>query len=174
MDSITSKIISKLEDDIDDKIIPFLEGLREDGASDKRLKELVILHAKLKTRHAYQNKDNLKPINGLVEGSLGEIKRIQEDSKAELIFGNFLKRNNIPFKFQYKIGRYRADFLIDDSLVVELDGPQHNNRKEYDEIRDKYIRKLGYKVLRIRLLYFMLDERAVLEAVQEARRTEQN
>jgi len=33
--------------------------------------------------------------------------------------------------------------------VVELDGKIHENQKEYDEIRDEFMKAGGYKVMRV-------------------------
>lgn len=58
------------------------------------------------------------------------------------------------FKFvrQYPVGRYIADFCCrKKKLIIELDGGQHNEERqiESDKIRDEYLRKKGYEVLRI-------------------------
>jgi very-short-patch-repair endonuclease len=34
-------------------------------------------------------------------------------------------------------------------LIVELDGPIHEQRKEYDKSRDDILKSMGYNVLRI-------------------------
>ncbi|MFH0804074.1 MAG: endonuclease domain-containing protein [Candidatus Zambryskibacteria bacterium] len=55
------------------------------------------------------------------------------------------------FRRQYSIGGYILDFYCPEKkLIIELDGEVHNTKeaKEYDEVRDKYFRELGYKVLR--------------------------
>lgn len=45
---------------------------------------------------------------------------------------------------------YFVDFLFPrEKLIIELDGSQHQNTKEKDQIRDNFLRSLGYAVLRI-------------------------
>ena len=53
------------------------------------------------------------------------------------------------FRRQYLIGPYIADFVCTErKLVLELDGPLHE--VEYDRRRDAYLRKQGYRVIRIK------------------------
>lgn len=77
-----------------------------------------------------------------------------------------LASKGIRFEFQYTIGPYRADFLFADFIVFEIDGPQHN--KDYDDARDKYMRGLGYKIIRAPLWILTTDPEAVIEEIQEA------
>lgn len=58
------------------------------------------------------------------------------------------------FKFvrQFPVGRYITDFCCrKKKLIIELDGGQHNEDKqiELDKVRDEYLRKRGYRILRI-------------------------
>ncbi len=58
---------------------------------------------------------------------------------------------NIKFRRQVNIGPYIADFLCKQHrLIVEIDGKSHDNRKEYDQNRDEFLRELNYSVLRIK------------------------
>lgn len=48
--------------------------------------------------------------------------------------------HNFKFRRQHPFGRYIADFYCDEAkLVIELDGKIHENKKEYDVIRDEII-----------------------------------
>jgi very-short-patch-repair endonuclease len=59
------------------------------------------------------------------------------------------KLGGFKFKRQVLIGGYIVDFVcLDEKLIVELDGPLHAERTEYDRNRDAVLRKLGYRVLR--------------------------
>ena len=52
------------------------------------------------------------------------------------------------FRRQQPIGKYIVDFLnIKNKLVVELDGSQHADSAA-DKVRDAYLKKEGYRVLR--------------------------
>ena len=85
-------------------------------------------------------------------------------SKAEHIFYDLLKREGIKFDYQYPIGKYTADFLVADSVVIELDGPDHI--RERDEIRDYYLRKMGYKVVRVPLVILFHSPKAVIAEIK--------
>jgi len=53
------------------------------------------------------------------------------------------------FRRQHPIGRYIADFAcIEQKLVIELDGGQHQEQLAYDEQRTAFIQAQGWQVLR--------------------------
>ncbi len=55
---------------------------------------------------------------------------------------------NFKFRRQVPIGKYIVDFVCQDrKLIVELDGSQHEGSR-YDEVRDAWLKSVGYKVLR--------------------------
>ena len=59
------------------------------------------------------------------------------------------KRFNVKFRRQHGIGPYIADFYCrEKNLVIELDGAQHLDNKDYDRQRDAYFAKLGITVIR--------------------------
>lgn len=68
-------------------------------------------------------------------------------SWLETSFESWLIENNItnfitehPFKRHDQIKTYFADFYFPNiNLIIELDGTQHANTKEYDQQRDQYI-----------------------------------
>ena len=65
---------------------------------------------------------------------------------------------------QKVIGRYIVDFYIAEyKLVIELDGSQHYEEegKEYDGIRDEYLRSLELTVLRYSNLDILRDFQGV-------------
>ena len=43
---------------------------------------------------------------------------------------------------------YIADIVVG-TTIIEVDGPQHENTKEYDNIRDQALSNLGYTTIRI-------------------------
>jgi very-short-patch-repair endonuclease len=56
---------------------------------------------------------------------------------------------DVHFRNQHAIGNYIADFCAPrKKLIIELDGSQHLEQKEYDEERTKYLELRGYRVLR--------------------------
>ena len=55
----------------------------------------------------------------------------------------------ITFRRQHAIGNYIVDFCAPRrKLIIELDGSQHLEQKEYDEKRTRYLESRGYRVLR--------------------------
>lgn len=59
--------------------------------------------------------------------------------------------HNLKFKRQYPISKYIVDFVcIEKSLIIELDGGQHNEDKNIliDNERTKVLEDLGFTVIR--------------------------
>lgn len=71
----------------------------------------------------------------------------------EIIFWSRIKNRNfknLKFRRQYRIGKYIADFIcLKKKLIVELDGWQHSEQKSYDLERTNYLKRQGFKVIRI-------------------------
>jgi very-short-patch-repair endonuclease len=73
----------------------------------------------------------------------------QEEKLWSIISGK--KLNGLKFRRQFPIGRYIVDFYNHaNRLVIEIDGSSHDDRKEYDDNRDAYLRAGGYKVMRFK------------------------
>jgi very-short-patch-repair endonuclease len=87
---------------------------------------------------------------GLVERRV-ELRRnstAQEEILWKQLRGNQLGQK---FKRQHSVGGFIADFYCaNKKLIVEIDGSVHHTQdaKEYDQIRDKYFKDLGYTTLR--------------------------
>jgi very-short-patch-repair endonuclease len=59
------------------------------------------------------------------------------------------KWEGINFRRQHAIGKYVVDFCaLKAKLVIELDGSQHLEQKEYDMDRMEFLRSKGHIVLR--------------------------
>lgn len=59
---------------------------------------------------------------------------------------------NLKFCRQVPIGNYIVDFLCKEKrLIIELDGSGHleEEQTQHDKLRDKYLKSLGYKIVRI-------------------------
>ncbi|MCC7190838.1 MAG: endonuclease domain-containing protein [Anaerolineales bacterium] len=55
----------------------------------------------------------------------------------------------VNFRRQHAVGNYIPDFVcIQKKLILELDGSQHLEQKDYDDERTKYFETLGYRVVR--------------------------
>ena len=61
------------------------------------------------------------------------------------------KLGGFKFRRQCPIGPYIADFVCPEvKLIVELDGPLHEGRIDYDRRRDRFLRSEGYRVMRFK------------------------
>lgn len=88
---------------------------------------------------------------------------------SEVLLWNELKRSALGVKFtkQKPIGNYIADFYCKElKLVIEIDGCSHDDKYEYDNARDEYMRSVGITVLRIEDKDVKKDMGAVLEWIR--------
>jgi len=79
-----------------------------------------------------------------------DLRRTQTDAEARL-WHHLRDRRLEGYKFrrQHKIGPYFVDLVCKEaSLIVELDGGQHAERKSYDEARTAALEAAGYRVIR--------------------------
>jgi very-short-patch-repair endonuclease len=76
------------------------------------------------------------------------------------------KINNLKFHRQYSIGPYIVDFFCPEiRLVIELDGEQHKDAKEYDIERENFLKNEDIKILRFWNDEVMNDLKSVLEKI---------
>lgn len=157
-------ITKKIQQDLTKPLIALANDLRESGRSDREIEGTILAYMRRKMKDYYKQMSELTGLNDIV----GEI-ATKKDSNAEGIFHELLTEAGIPFKFQYKIGPYRADFLVSDNIVIELDGPQHHQDKQRksDAIRDRYMKKHGYRILRIPINLVVLDKLAIIKEIKE-------
>ena len=161
MATTTNQITQKLRFEFADKFMPIAESLRKEGQSDYEIVKCFNDYMKQETFRFYRKKH----FPGNIKDSIKRVLEKDADSKIELIYCGIFYREMIPFEFQYKIGKFRADFLIDKWLVFEIDGPQHD--KNYDGRRDKYMRNLGYEVFRVPAWLASTSHDAVIEEIKE-------
>lgn len=70
------------------------------------------------------------------------------------------------FRRQMPVGPYVADFMYQSAyLIIEVDGGQHSDNKEYDQYRDDFLRANGYKVIRLWNNEVLNNMDGVLEAI---------
>jgi very-short-patch-repair endonuclease len=96
-------------------------------------------------------------------------RRLRRDSTdaERRIWLSLRDRRLAGFKFirQLTIGPYIADFVCRDrKLIVELDGGQHSENKR-DQLRDAFLAREGYKVLRFWNNDVMANRDGVLESI---------
>lgn len=73
--------------------------------------------------------------------------------------------------------QYRADFLIDEKLVVEIDGAAYHSSPEAvakDRQRDEDMRREGYFILRIPAQVVFQDPAEAVKRVEDARKAQKN
>lgn len=78
--------------------------------------------------------------------------RTNMTKEEKKLWYQFLKKLSVTFYRQKPFGNYIVDFYCaSKQLVIELDGTQHfeEKGKQYDEVRDEYLKSLGLTVLRI-------------------------
>ena len=132
-----------------------------------KVEKFLSLYLKQKTTQFYGSENGMSSLGNILQEILAAGPKISADSKAETIIYKGLQDANISFQFQYKIGPFRVDFLIDDWLVFELDGPLHKLNVQYDMDRTKYIKNKGYTVLHVPLILAIFDKDSVVEKIHE-------
>ena len=78
-------------------------------------------------------------------------------TSIEKVVKQSLDKLNIPFSHNLRLGRYFADFVIFNNVVIECDGEYwHRNSKEKDDIKDSYLHNKGF-------MTFRLPEKRIME-----------
>ena len=100
-----------------------------------------------------------------------------EPTLGETVLWRHLRRAQLEAKFrrQHPIEDFVLDFYCEEALLaVEVDGPEHAARAEYDSYRDERMQARGIRTLRFSALEAINHPGAVVrqirEAVTEARR----
>ena len=96
-------------------------------------------------------------------------RRLRHDSTdAERALWDILRNRQLgghKFRRQTPIGHYIVDFVcMEQQLVVEVDGGQHQEQTRYDDQRTQILESQGYRVLR----FWNNEVLAELEAVADA------
>ncbi len=105
--------------------------------------------------------------------ALGRSRSMRKSStEAEKILWRELRNRRLAgFKFrrQFWIGPFIADFAcFEAKLIVEADGSQHGENRNYDVGRDAYLRGEGYRVIRVWNNELTGNLDGVLEAIRAA------
>lgn len=164
------KNISNIHDVIVQEFRPFADEMASNGCSTDEIMRSFRTFVSLRKRKARQ-KTPIRSVGDFLQGTkffervMGPNKA-SADSNAERRLYDLLNHSKIKFKFQYRIGPYRADFLVND-LVVELDGPHHEARKDYDIRRDDFMRERGYRILRIPVMVLNIDPTLIISEIRE-------
>jgi 5-methyltetrahydrofolate--homocysteine methyltransferase len=101
-------------------------------------------------------------------------------TKAEMIIWEFLKSKqleNFKFRRQHIIGKYIADFVcLDRMLVIEIDGKIHQlpDNQESDEIRTKWLESNGFEVIRFSNEEVLTDTESVLNKILQTLKSQKS
>ncbi len=153
-----NEITQELHREVLEKFKPVIEKLAQEGKDVDEIVNIYIKNYKSCLNNYYRPK--LESIGSII----AKVNK-EADSTAELIFYDLLIKNNIKFEFQKTLGVYRIDYMIDDYLIIELDGIGHN--QQHDGIRDAYCKRLGYKILRVKLDDAMLAPEIVIKKIKQ-------
>ncbi len=77
----------------------------------------------------------------------------KRSTEAEKIIWRYLRRRQLgglKFRRQQPIGDFIVDFVcFEKNIIIEIDGGQHNQEELKDQQRDDWLKKSGYRILRI-------------------------
>lgn len=160
-----------LDEEIIKDFMPIAEKLLQEGSTSLEVQRIFTNYLGSKKNNFYKdNSPGIRSVGRLMRAA-GLLRQMESksnaDSTVESIFFDILIKHEINFIFQRKIGPYRVDFLINDYLVLELDGPTHDIKKAQDKRRDAYLRKLGYEVMRVPVLVVQVAPNAVIDEIKE-------
>lgn len=86
---------------------------------------------------------------------LEQVRELRKNqTKAEDIFWDVLRNRqfiDLKFRRQHQIGQFIVDFFCaTENLIIEIDGEIHldSMQREKDISRDRYLKELGYRILR--------------------------
>jgi len=73
------------------------------------------------------------------------------------------------FRRQFQLGSYIVDFVcLERRLIVEVDGGQHAEQKDYDTARTEWLEKQDYRVLRFWNDSVLTETDTVIASIAEA------
>lgn len=107
---------------------------------------------------------------------IAQARRLRRDQTlAEKTFWTIVRNRRLGgyrFLRQTPIDRYIADFVCEaGKLIVELDGPVHDEREDYDTRRTEALELYGYTVLRLRNEQVLADPGGTMDIVLAALRS---
>jgi very-short-patch-repair endonuclease len=88
-----------------------------------------------------------------MKASINRARELRKNlTDAERLLWHHLRLRQINgdrFRRQRPVGPYILDFVcLEKKLVIEVDGGQHSEEKDYDMRRDEWLQNRGFKVLR--------------------------
>ena len=150
---------------------------RTDRAEYVRLKKKLMIERAVRTleKQKLDIYDYQEAIEAVSEFSAENADKF--DSAQEVIAAIILLENEIQAKTQYKVGRYRIDFLLPSlKIALEIDGDLHAHKLYHDNQRDIDIRQeLGadWEVVRIKTEYLEQNAEMLIEAIKAVKHEKQ-
>jgi very-short-patch-repair endonuclease len=94
----------------------------------------------------------------------------ENSTPQEIMLWSRLKNKQLGYKFrrQHSFGKYIVDFYCrEKSLIIQLDGSQHMEQKNYDSQRTAFFETKGLRVMRFWNNEVNTNIRGVLMKIQE-------
>lgn len=155
------EITQKIKDNALKDFTPLIEQMAAEGMSSEKIAGAFKAHIDGKIKAFYRRPD-FSRVAGLVD----KVILRGPDSKAEWILARMLYDSGIKFVFHKQIGPYEADYIVNDTVIVEIDGPLHDQKR--DQRRDAYLRRMGYRVIRLPIWIISLTPDAAIAEIKEA------
>ncbi len=131
------------------------------GENKIEVKTDVLLEAKTKKYH-------LRYWDSLTWAAKNNRKKETESEK--ILWNKLLRKKQLGYKFtrQKPIGRFIVDFYCSElSLVIEIDGGSHDQKKGRDVLRDRFLSCCGIKTLRFTDRQVMGDINRVEDKIKQ-------
>lgn len=132
---------------------PPLEGWPKAGVVENAYSDE---HQKMHPKAGVVEKRNAKnyfalPYNPILKERARELRKA--GNLAEVLFWKQVRNKSfkgLDFDRQKIIGNYIVDFYCPNfNVVIEIDGSSHDDKQEYDALRDEYLKSLGLVVIHI-------------------------
>lgn len=95
-----------------------------------------------------------------------------EPTKSEDLLWQALRNRKLQgrkFRRQHRIGAFVVDFYCsEENLVIEVDGPVHQERQAEDQMRQGQLEQLGLRILRLKAEEVERDVEAALRKIRAA------
>ena len=109
---------------------------------------------------------NINYISDLTQ--MAKINRHQPTEAEGIIWQKILRYERTGFKFsrQKPINRFILDFYCSKlNLAIEIDGGSHNQKKENDTLRDKFLSQIGIQTIRFTNEEILFDLNTVKQKI---------
>jgi very-short-patch-repair endonuclease len=165
METLTLVTTKRITDDAIKTFSSVIEQMASEGCDTDQIVKAFQHHVEAKTQAFYRMPDFVK-----LDNVINAIIEVPADSKAERILLRILADNGIKCVFHRKIGSYVADYLVNEKVIIELGEPDHQkiSQGQHDESRDRYLKRMGYEVVRIPIWALSIDSEAIVEEIKAA------